>query len=210
MGGKGQSQMPPNCARVISRHVIMGSNSLYRSLAKRRGVTLVEMIVVLAILAILATVAVPAFDFINNRRLNGATDSIHSLIQYARSEANARSRPIYVAAVGGADWCIGISEKVGCNCTLATGGEGACALTDAISGQKVLKRLSAGEFTGVQMTQAPSGLVFEPVRGTVNPAGAIHLQSAAGRETRISITITGRTSVCSPTGGTSIAGYGKC
>lgn len=62
-----------------------------RGIPSCRGFTLVELMVVLAVVAILLGVAGPYFtEYIKNNRISGQSNSFHSALMLARSEALAR------------------------------------------------------------------------------------------------------------------------
>lgn len=68
---------------------------------KRRGFTLVEVLVVLAIAAILVTIAVPGYAFlVNAGRLTSATNDLLTALHLARSEAIKRGVRITVCKTG--------------------------------------------------------------------------------------------------------------
>lgn len=80
---------------------------------RRRGFTLVELLVVLAVAAILLTMAVPGYAFLANAsRLAAATNDLMTAVQLARSEAIKRGVRVTVCKSGGsvtacdaaADW----------------------------------------------------------------------------------------------------------
>lgn len=62
---------------------------------RRRGVTLIELIVTLAVLGLLALAAMPSItDWLRNARLRNTTESIQNGIQQARNEAVRRNRQV--------------------------------------------------------------------------------------------------------------------
>ena len=192
-----------------------------------RGFTLPELLVTIAILAILLGGAVPAVtSFVDRERLTAAAEQIYIHMSQARSEAVARSAPIFMnfGANGTATWTYGLSGAA--NCTLATINPttaGACVLvTDdgdgnvdpgdgsVDTGDLVLRRSPSTEHAGVVMTIANfssgnTNIQFDPVRGTSN-AGDVLLVSPDGtRRLSVRLGLLGQARICSSDG--SVGGY---
>lgn len=193
---------PPHHARAPGGGVARGAVA---------GFTLMELMIVVVILAILATMAYPALDFIEKRRLVAATDNLHSQIQFARMEAIKQSRNIFIVTMtanNGADWCLGVSDTTGCNCTLEDNtATGACTIYTATPGQ-VLRTTRSADFPNILMTGARTQTEIDMARGIIlSGSGDIVLESRKGHITRINVNVTGRTRICSPSGA-SFAGGG--
>jgi type IV fimbrial biogenesis protein FimT len=185
-----------------------------------KGFTLLEMLIAMAILGIIISVAVPSMSgFTANQRLIGAAEQVYSHLQQARSEAVARSTPVFVnfAADGTAAWTYGMSS-VNSLCDLAitvATGLNACRMvvsdgdatldpgTGAVdAGDLVLMRYTAADYPGVSMAIAAfsSGttqFVFDPVRGSAS-SGQVNLTGSNGNQLRVTVSLLGRVALCTP------------
>jgi len=82
---------------------------------RRRGFTIIEMMMVVAILAIFASLAAPSMaDLLAATAVKGAATDLYSSLIAARSEAIKRRTNATVAPVG-ADWRTGWTVTVGGN-----------------------------------------------------------------------------------------------
>jgi type IV fimbrial biogenesis protein FimT len=189
-----------------------------------RGVSLLEMLIAMAILGIIVSVAVPSMsEFGANQRLIGAAEQVYGHVQQARSESVGRNVPVYVnfSADSTTTWTYGMGLATGC--TVATTNPttaGACILTvDSGDGDlvddadKVLMRFPSTDFEDVKMGIVFAGGVtqisYDPIRGTATPASAqINLESSGGKRLRVTVSLLGRSELCSPDG--SVSGYGTC
>lgn len=76
----------------------------YLAPAKIRGMTLIELIVTVAIAAIVVTVAVPSFrEMLRKNRVDALTNELASSLNFARSEAVKRGKPITVCKTADPD-----------------------------------------------------------------------------------------------------------
>jgi type IV fimbrial biogenesis protein FimT len=196
------------------------------------GISMLEILIALAILGIILIVSVPNLsDLGANQRLVGATEQLYGHLQQARSEAIARSTPVYVNfntnALTPATWQYGMSSANSL-CSLAATTPttvSACVITvndgDALfdpgdgsvdTGDLVLMRFPSTDYPDVVMAIAgfSSGntqFVFDPVRGTAT-SGQVNLATTTGRSLRVTVSLLGRVAICSPDG--SVASYGTC
>jgi len=85
-----------------------------RDMNRKRGFTLIELMVTLAVAAILLTVGVPAFqEMLRNNRAATHANEFLTALNFTRSEAIKRGRNISLCpssnqtACGGANWAVG-------------------------------------------------------------------------------------------------------
>lgn len=165
------------------------------------GVTLIELMIVIVIAAILMALAIPGFrDTIDRNRLKGATETIYSGMQFAKSEAIKRNVPIrvnFTTSNGGATWCYGLIENADCDCS----DDAPLCQIDGI--KKVVT--GSSDYPGTVVTPS-ANFSFDNVRGTVN-SGNIQIVSAQGKQTRVVMTGLGRVRICSPSGTANVPGY---
>ena len=166
-----------------------------------RGVTLVELMVTIAVLVILLTMAIPAFNLLENRRLEGATQGVHDLIQLARTEAIKQAREMTVV-FDEAAWCVGVTDREGCDCTLDDPGDvNACTVVagfDNGAEARAIRRVAGENFRDVGLASTTAEIRFDFVRGTAtlntsSPA-VITLDNTLGRERTLNVSTVGRIS----------------
>ncbi|MEP7139579.1 MAG: GspH/FimT family protein [Caldimonas sp.] len=170
-----------------------------------RGVTLIELAVVVAITAIVAAAAVPDFGaLLAMRRLQGAAGSLSADLQFARSQALARNRPIRLS----------VRTNAVASCWIVhTGGAGDCdcAAADQVvcsAGASAIRSVVLPQVGGVSVAGNVGSIVFDPLHGTSSPTGTLRVVDSRGRSVRHVVNIVGRVRSCSPAA--AVAGYLAC
>lgn len=74
------------------------------------GFTLIELIVVVVLMAIFSAIAIPSFTtFINNNRVQSASNEFYGLLVAARSEAVTRRAPVSLSGTSSGLWSTAVS-----------------------------------------------------------------------------------------------------
>lgn len=166
---------------------------------RQQGLTLLELIVVVAILALLMGVAVPSMhEMLDRNRLKAAAQAIAEDLQWARSEAVKRNRPVALS-LRPSNWCYGVTlaTDLGCDCHGDRDAPNGCEL----------KRVSGADYPGIHLSATFDRTVFEPRRATARN-GSLRLQSSRGATIKVILSRLGRVRLCSPNG--TLPGYGDC
>ena len=170
----------------------------------QRGITLIEMTVVVAVMVIVAATAAPSLaSFIDGRRLDAAANQLAADIQFVRTEAVARNRPVRLSFHTGADsscWVVHTGAAAQCSCA----GNGLALCTGGALEIKTVV-LSAADRVGLQSNVA--SMLFDPLHGTATPTGTLRLVDARGREVRHIVNVMGRARSCTPNG---VPGWRAC
>lgn len=185
--------------------------------SRRRGFTLIELIVVVAIAGVILTLAAPSFyDYILRQRLKSIQSQLVTDLAFARSHAAATGTEgrIRFQTDGQHTTCYTIytvrpvanSRKIRCDCLL---GAGAACPTDAIEAKTVVLPDSLGaKFTVIEPPNWSVG--FDPVDGSIwgipidkdwLPLETFIVETAllSGPTFRTTIVRSGRSTVCATT-----------
>jgi type IV fimbrial biogenesis protein FimT len=184
---------------------------------RTKGLTLIELLVVITLFAILLAVSVPSIrDLVVKQRLKSINAELVTDLQYARSTAVSRNKPIYVQfSSNSAMSCYVVfvySFTGNCDCTRTPGS--AC-----VSGSEELRTVQVALSTDVQFSpSASSGIAINFSSDGMRLANAgttiadfqISMTRASGAAGQIRTTLspTGRPSACTPDG--SITGMPAC
>jgi type IV fimbrial biogenesis protein FimT len=161
----------------------------------QRGTSLIECCMTLAIVSILAGTAAPALIDSNKKQVvDGRAREIAMDVNFARSEAVARQQGVRISfhAVGGGSCMVvhtGSTADCGCDAT------GAAQCVNSATAIKSSHFPVAG---GLTVSANVASMRFEPVHGTVTPAGTVKLAWASGQTVHQVVNILGRVRTCSP------------
>lgn len=164
---------------------------------KQIGFSLLELMITVSILAILIAISVPSFArAIEKRKAIAAAEAIYSQIQLARSESIARSQPVFMNIVEGADWAIGFGSDQNCD---PSDNNPACTLPDVDNNNAITRLLTAAEREDVSIAANVNQLAFTPQRGMVTGATIdVTSQGRVGYLMRVNVGMLGQVSLCSP------------
>ncbi|MGL1834645.1 GspH/FimT family pseudopilin [Rhodocyclaceae bacterium SMB388] len=163
---------------------------------RQGGFTLIELMIVLVVLAILLTIAAPSFrDALERRRVIGASETIYSLVQLARSEAIKQSTQITVALQSPTE-----SEPV---------------FLKIVDNASLANSISTTDLTGLTVAVVTNDGNLQELKYT--PRGVLHLPTVAGirvsaSDWRLEVRVNalGRTTICFPGDGRNPGSYPAC
>jgi prepilin-type N-terminal cleavage/methylation domain-containing protein len=184
---------------------------------RRRGFTIIELMVVVAVMLVLALIAVPSFEVYRKRAaIRGAGEHVLSFWNQARLEAAKRNQMVKVGLVqsgGGTDFCLGAAvttdpaDTTPCDCTSASACDVARFPADQIEWRGVqLAAVTIGQSPDLDNLQP---VVIEPKRTSLTDTageGNITLTNPAGRYVyRLNLHVDrfGRGTLCESTSATS-------
>ncbi|MEP7300509.1 MAG: GspH/FimT family pseudopilin [Caldimonas sp.] len=171
----------------------------------RNGFSLVEAMIVVAVTAIVATSAVPSLSaFIDGRRLNAAATALAADVQFVRTEAIARNRPIRLSLHASAPVsCWVVHTGLAAQCACAESGPAVCS-----GGAAEIKTVVLGAADRVLVQANVASILFDPLHGTSTPTGTLRLIDPRGRAVHHVVNVMGRVRSCSPAG--AVPGWRAC
>ena len=163
----------------------------------KRGLSLIECCVTLAIASILVGTAVPSFQETKNKLVvEGLAGELATDLRYVRSEAVARNEGIRISFRSvPAGTCTLIHTGANADCGCDAGGVAQCS-----NGATLLKAQFHANQGRVAVAANVASMRFDPINGTVTPAGSVTVTSANGLAVRHVVNIMGRVRSCSPGG----------
>lgn len=175
----------------------MNGDSILSEPSRRKGITLIELLVMLAIVTILSLLSIPLYkDLSEYYRITTAVQQLHSILEYARTEAVKRNTSVYVSVTTGDSWCYGVNTGSACTCTTAS----SCNLGAVSAPAPQLLTLSA---TGLSSSAFYFDNIHAGASNTVTLTYTLYGQSSLITTT---ISRMGSISTCS----TGISGYTSC
>ncbi|MFO6422830.1 GspH/FimT family pseudopilin [Motilimonas sp. KMU-193] len=181
---------------------------------KIQGFTLMELLIAVAVLAILLSIGVGSYSSLfKKNELRGATESLYSLLTYAKSESIKANTQIAVTFKDGDDgaWCAGLTTVSGtkdtCNCKSAASATDSCTLVNGTDKRLVV--IDGGEFSKIDLdvtSMASSTITFDNVRGMpLSAAGDVKLKTDENDTVKVTVNAMGNVKTCTSAGSSDYA-----
>ena len=181
---------------------------------RRRGLTLIEIVVALAIVAILLLVGVPSMrSFMMQQRLKAATSEFLTDLQAARAEALRRTEGVVTVVVrsNATTTCYGTVRAISAaalDCDCARAEDQFCRQYGTTL--STVKRVNLSRSDGVSVAAA-ADVYFSAFNGMAydRAAKTITVSATAGGQLQLNVSATGLSSICIPSG-SNLAGFPAC
>lgn len=186
-------------------HFYQSNTLLLRCHAQgKRGVTLIEALIVIAIVGILAGLAVPNLsDYFTNQRVKGAAENLYGALQNAKFEAAKSNKTIGIQFQPDtlnsdlATWCFGMTTAASTTCNCSSGTP-ACVPGSTVSNL---------DFTGITVrVNSSNSRSFTATRGDANGTQGTVIFASGTKKLGVKLSTYGRVTICRPAG-TTITGY---
>lgn len=175
-------------------------------LARRtRGFSLIEACVTVSVLAVVLGSVAPSFAQLRQKvEIEGVANQLETDIQFARSEAVARTEPLRLTIAsnaGGSCYVVHTGAAGDCRC----GDDGAA---ECVAGAQALKTVQLPASGSVRLQSNARSILFDGTRGTVSPTATVRVIGSDGRALHQVVNVMGRIRTCSPQ--RSMPGYRAC
>lgn len=175
---------------------------------RRRGVTLIELLIAVVVIGIVVALAGPSlYDFILLQRLKGVTAQVLTDLQFARAEAAARNLPVRVR----------VSSSTGSSCYVVyTGNANTCnclntPVCGAASNEIRTVRVAAEQKVRIVTPMSPPEFAYNPATGAMLYAATdeedggtvdfvINTTIDTARALSTRVRMSGRPGICAPAG----------
>lgn len=191
--------------------------------SKRKGFTLVELMLVLAVVAIITSFALPSYrTLIEKRQVTSGAEQLGAFLSAVQMESVKRSEDIYVDyyRLDADTWCIGIVNLVGgrtdCDCTKPATDANACLIDSQL---RVINDSNLNYPGVMNSIDGDGSFVYDPARGLIHDdmgsttfdEAELELLSEDGSYAlNVQITSTGRVKMCSDSDAKKVPGYDTC
>lgn len=177
----------------------------HKRLQSQSGASLIEQMLSTCLAGLLVVLSLPGLEQAKDkRRLESAVAQVETELQFARSEAVARSQTVrvaFVSSAGGMCYVIHAGSPRQCSCDAE--GRSVCS-----SGAEVLRSAFHPLSGGVQVASSATEIGFDATHGTVTPTTTLRFQNRQGDRLNVVINLVGRIRSCSPS--TVINGRASC
>ena len=193
-----------------------GSTHSTTSASRRRGFSVVELLMTVVLVGIGVAVAMPSYhDMVEKRQVTNAAEQVTSFVNSAQGVAMKTNRVVTVsyARTAGDDWCIGaVTGETACVCSQSDPEE---ADYCQIGSQPFF--INGSHAGGLDVMHAVTGdgsYAFDPIRGffrDLDDSLTMELRSQSG-DFRLNVLVnsTGRVTVCSADASHAVPGYAIC
>jgi type IV fimbrial biogenesis protein FimT len=168
------------------------------------GITLIELAITLTVLGIIVSMVAPSVrGLLDRHALTGSADVLRSDLQYLRAQSVARTERLWLAVQStpeGSCYVAYAGSRGDCSCDAR--GQSRCNAAG-----HALRSAGFASDGRVRLASAVDPMRFDPVRGTVSPAGTLSLSSAEGEAVDVIVTPLGRVRACTRS---HLPGYPAC
>ena len=169
----------------------------------QHGISLLELKITVSIIAILVTIGGPAIlTMQKSLQLKAAVETSYFAFQGARSVAVSLGRDVSVSIVDSTDWCVGLSDRGACDCTVLN----SCTINSV---EQLVKAQDYGNISIQNVRFGTNNLaVYDGVRGlSIGNAGSV-IFSDGVNQAKLILSNMGRVRICVAAG--NVGRYSPC